>query len=333
MKDRQPVYVRGLGAYLPEKILTNADLEKIVDTSDEWITSRTGIKERRIAADDQYTSDLSAEAAKRALADGGLAAGDVDAIIVATVTPDMPFPSTAAFVQKKIGAHTCPCMGIEAGCSGVPYGCELASALLRQGPYRNILAISADKLTAITDWQDRLTCVLFGDGAAAFLLTCDAEGARGEILDIYIANDSSGVDALYLPGGGSRAPATEETVRNRLHFLKMNGQEVYKEAVKSMGQAVATILERNNLVPDQIKFFSPHQANLRIIDAMARQINVPLERFLTVLQWTGNNSSPSVGIALDDAVRAGRLQHGDLVVLVSFGAGLTSGTVLLRWIG
>jgi 3-oxoacyl-[acyl-carrier-protein] synthase-3 len=329
------IYVRGCGTYIPERVLTNADLEKILDTSDEWITTRTGIRERRIAADGQYTSDLSAEAARKAIANAGLSVGDIDLILVATVTPDTLFPSTAAFVQKKLGANTCPCLDIEAGCSGIPYGFELATGLLRgrSDTYRNILVIAADKLTAITDWKDRSTAVLFGDGASAYVLTADAAGARAVVEGVYIANDHAGAELLLVPAGGSRIPATEESVKNRQHFLKMNGGEVFKCAVKQMAAAMDALFTRCGITADQVRFFSPHQANSRIIEAIAKFVNLPLERVLSVVHRTGNTSSASLGIALDDAVEKNLVRKDDLIVLVSFGAGMTSGAVLLRWIG
>jgi 3-oxoacyl-[acyl-carrier-protein] synthase-3 len=333
MADKK-MYIRGIGTYLPDRILTNADLEKIVDTTDEWIVSRTGIRERHIAADGQYTSDLAAAASLRAIADAGLSPNDIDAILVATVTPDTPFPSTAAFVQQKIGvSNCCPCIGIEVGCSGVMYGLELGTGLLHSGSYRNILVISADKLTAITDWQDRSTCVLFGDGAAAFVLTVDSTRARMLVEGIHIAADGSGAEFLIQPGGGCRMPATDESVKNRQHFLKMNGAEVFKCAVKHMAAALDSLFARCGISADQVRFFAPHQANMRIIEATAKYVNLPMERFLTVIHRTGNTSSASVGIAMDDAIQDNRLQKDDRVVLLSFGAGMTSGAALLRWIG
>ncbi|MDR2668307.1 MAG: ketoacyl-ACP synthase III [Puniceicoccales bacterium] len=327
------IFIRGLGSYLPEKVLTNSELEKMVDTSDEWIVTRTGIRERHIAAADQATSDLAAEAAKLALADASLDAKDMDAIFVATVTPDMPFPSTACFVQQKIGAGNCPCVGVEVGCSGIVYMLELASGLLERGPYKNILIIAADKLSAVTDWTDRSTCVILADGAAAMVLSTEEKGVRAEYLGGFIAANGAGAELLCQPGGGSRNPATEKSVAERLHFLKMNGKEVFKHAVKDMAFAVDMALRRCGIGPDDIAHFVPHQANMRIIEAIAEYVHIPLERFVAVLQRTGNTSSASLAIAMDMARREGRFKRGELLMPVAFGAGLTSSAAVLRWNG
>ena len=331
---RKKIFIRGLGSYLPKKVLTNGDLEKMVDTNDEWIVTRTGIKERHIAAENQMTSDLATEAAKLALAEAALDTnGDIDAIIVATVVPDMPFPSTACFVQQKLGIERCACMDIEVGCSGMPYALELASGLLERGPYRNILIVAADKLSAVTDWTDRSTCVILADGAAAIVLSAKEDGALAEYLGGFISADGSGAELLCQPGGGCRNPATEKTVADRLHFLKMNGRDVFKRAVKDMAAAVEKLFQRYEVSPNDIAYFVPHQANMRIIEAIAEYIHIPVERFVTVIQRIGNTSSASLGIAMDMASHEGKFKRGDLLVPVSFGAGLTSAAALLRWIG
>jgi 3-oxoacyl-[acyl-carrier-protein] synthase-3 len=328
------VYVRGIGSYLPEKILTNSDLERMVDTSDEWIVTRTGIRERHIAAEGQVTSDLATEAAKRALADAGLGPEDVDIILVATVVPDMQLPSTACFVQQKLGIGTnCPCLAIEAGCSGMLYLMELAAGLLERGPYRNVLAIAADKLSAVTDWTDRSTCVLLADGAAAMVLSTENSKSRAELLGTFLAADGSGAEFLCMPGGGGRNPATAQTVADRLHYLKMNGREVFKRALKGMGDAVERLFERCAIGIADVAHFIPHQANLRIIEAIAERLGVSMEHFVIVIGRTGNTSSASVAIALDSARQEGRFKGGDLLVPVTFGAGLTSAAALLRWVG
>ncbi|MDR3316894.1 MAG: ketoacyl-ACP synthase III [Puniceicoccales bacterium] len=331
MREKKRVFVRGIGSYLPDRVLTNGDMEKIVDTSDEWIVSRTGIRERHIAAANQVTSDLAVEAATAAMNNAGIGVGEVDAIIVTTVTPDVAFPATACFVQQKLGMGNCPCMDMEAGCSGVIYGLELAAGLVQWGRYRNILLVAADKLSSVTDWTDRSTCVLLADGASGFIVGGEGEGAAAELLGNHIAADGSGAEFLWMPAGGSRLPATETTVVERQHFLKMNGKEVFKRAVKGMAAAVDQLFSNCQVTADQMRLFIPHQANLRIIEAIAEYLNLPLERFWTVLQRTGNTSSASVGIAWDDAARKGQLQRGDLLTLVAFGAGLTSGAALLRW--
>jgi 3-oxoacyl-[acyl-carrier-protein] synthase-3 len=326
------IFIRGIGSYLPEKVLTNGDLEKIVDTTDEWIMTRTGISERHIAADDQATSDLATEAAKLALADASFEAKDLDAIFVATVTPDTPFPSTACFVQQKIAAGNCPCAGIEVGCSGIVYMLEFASGLLERGPYKNILIIAADKLSSVIDWTDRSTCVILADGAAALLLSTEEKGAHAEYLGGFIAANGAGAELLWQPGGGSRNPATAKTVADRLHFLKMNGKEVFKNAVKDMAYAVEEVFRRCGVGANDIAYFIPHQANIRILEAIAEYIHMPIERFISVIKYTGNTSSASLAIAMDIARRQDRFKGGDLLVPVAFGAGLTSSAALLRWI-
>ncbi|MDR2664028.1 MAG: ketoacyl-ACP synthase III [Puniceicoccales bacterium] len=334
MAERKCIYVRGIGSYLPDKILTNSDLEKMVDTSDEWIVTRTGIRERHIAAEGQVTSDLAVEAAKKALADADLGPEDVDIILVATVVPDMPFPSTACFVQQKLGVKSnCPCASVEVGCSGMIYLMELAAGLLERGTCRRVLAIAADKLSAVTDWTDRSTCVLLADGAAALVLTAEESHGRAELLDTFLAADGSGAEFLCMPGGGGRCPATERSVAERQHFLKMNGREVFKRALRDMGGAVEQIFRRNAIGGEDVAYFIPHQANQRIIEAIAERICVPMEKVISTIARTGNTSSASIGIAWDSACREGRFKAGDLIVPVSFGAGLTSAAALLRWIG
>ncbi|MDR0678712.1 MAG: ketoacyl-ACP synthase III [Puniceicoccales bacterium] len=334
MAERKRIYVRGIGSYLPEKILTNSDLERMVDTSDEWIVTRTGIRERHIAAEGQITSDLATEAAKKALADADLCPDDVDIVLVTTVVPDMQFPSTACFVQQKLGIGTkCPCVGMEVGCSGMIYLMELAAGLLERGPYRNVLTIAADKLSAVTDWTDRSTCVLLADGAAALVLTSENVKKRAELLGTFLAADGSGAEFLCMPGGGGRHPATAQTVADRLHYLKMNGREVFKRALTDMGHAVERLFERCSVGVDDVAHFIPHQANLRIIEAIAERLSIPMERVVAVLDRTGNTSSASLGIAWDMALQEGRFHEGDLIVPFAFGAGLTSAAALLRWIG
>jgi 3-oxoacyl-[acyl-carrier-protein] synthase-3 len=255
----------------------------------------------------------------------------VDGILVASVTPDMPFPSTACVLQQKLGIATCPCAGIEVGCSGVLYGLELAAGLLARGPHRNILVVAADKLSAVTDWTDRSTCVLLADGACALVVGTEPENARAELLRTYLDADGSAAEFLCMPGGGSQCPATEESVRERKHFLKMNGREVFRRAVKSMVVAVDRIFADCNISAEDVDYFVPHQANMRIIEAIAEYVHLPLERFLTTIERTGNTSSASVGITLDDGLKRGKFAAGNRVLLLAFGAGLTFGATLLRW--
>ncbi len=324
------VIIKGTGSYAPSATLTNADLAKLVDTSDDWIFSRSGIKERRIAAADETASSMGAQAGRAAIEDAGLSAQDIDIVIVATITPDMPFPSTACLVQTRLGIANAICMDIEAACSGFLYIMEVASGLLMTGRYRNALIIGTEKLSSILDWQDRTTCVLFGDGAGAAVLSLSDEPGAG-IVDFKLGADGANSDVLYMPGGGCAAPATAETVLERQHFLKMRGKEVFKLAVRVMGQAATDILEQNGLTADQLACVVPHQANVRIIDALSNRLEIPIERFFLNLDKYGNTSAASIPIALDEAKRAGRLRKGDLILLVAFGAGLTWGAALLRW--
>jgi 3-oxoacyl-[acyl-carrier-protein] synthase-3 len=326
------IFIEGVGSYLPQRILTNGDLERMVDTSDEWIRTRTGIRERRIAAEGEASSDMGVRAAERALADAALSPGEVGAILLSTVTPDMPFPATACLVQRKLSISGCPCMDLEAGCSGMVYALEVATALLRQGSYEHILVVATDKLSAITDWQDRSTCVLLADGASAFVVGKDAARARAEVLGTHLSADGGGADALCQPAGGSLQGASEETVRGRLHFLKMDGRAVFRYAVRQGPITLERLFQRHGVDASQVRFFIPHQANLRIIEALAEALAVAPERFITTLQHTGNISSGSVGMALDVAMRRGDFTEGDLIACVAFGAGLTAASALLRWV-
>lgn len=323
------VSIVGSGACVPAKVLTNLDLEKIVETSDEWITSRTGIKERRIAAPDEFTSDLATQAARRAMAAAGVTADQLDLIIVATITPDMVFPSTACLVQQKLGAARAAAFDLEAACSGFIYGLEIGQQFVRSGTYDTILVIGAEKLSSVVDWQDRNTCVLFGDGAGAVILQ-HRPGARG-LLTTVMGADGDKSKLLYMPGGGSRCPATTQSVMSRLHFLRMEGRETFKHAVQAMISAATEALRRCQVEIAQIKCIIPHQANRRILDAVGERLGAKPEQLFCNLDRYGNTSAASVAIALDEAARAGRFQRGDLVLLVVFGAGLTWGAVVLEW--
>ncbi len=321
--------ITGVGSYVPEKILANADLEKMVDTTDEWITTRTGIKERRIAAKDEFTSDMAAKAAQRAMKMAGVTAAQIDLIIVATITPDMPFPATACFVQQKIGAKRAAAFDLEAACSGFIYGLEIGQQFIMSRTYDTVLVIGAEKLSAITDWRDRNTCVLFGDGAGAAVLQ-NRENSHG-LLTAEMGADGGKADLLFMPGGGSRCPASKDTVDARLHFLRMNGKETFKNAVQAMCSAAQEVLRTGELDINRIKSVIPQQANRRIIDAVGERIGATPEQMFINVHRYGNTSAASVAIALDEAVASGKVQRGDLILLVVFGAGLTWGAAVIEW--
>jgi len=324
----RPVGIIGLGSYVPKKVLTNKDLEGMVETSDEWITTRTGIKERRIASANESTSVLASHAAKAALKDARVKAEEIDLIVVATVTPDMPFPATACFVQEEIGAKDAACFDLSAACAGFLYGMEMARQMIASGVYERALVIGAEKLSAVTDWTDRNTCVLFGDGAGAAVL---APVPSGGILATYLGSDGALAPLLMLPGGGSRHPATMETVRDHMHFVKMRGNEVFKLAVRIMSDAACKALKQCRLGVEDIDCFIPHQANMRILDAVARKMGLPKEKiFFNVAQY-GNMSAASTAVALSEAFHGGRVKPGSVVVLDAFGAGLVWGSCVLRW--
>jgi 3-oxoacyl-[acyl-carrier-protein] synthase-3 len=318
-----------VGAYVPEKILTNADLEKMVDTSDEWITSRTGIQQRRIACEGEYTSDMAAKAARLAMERAGVTGEDIDLIIVATITPDMMFPSTACLVQQKIGARRAAAFDIEAACSGFIYALEIAQQFIASHTYNTVLVIGAEKLSSIIDWKDRNTCVLFGDGAGAAIL--QSRGDTHGLLTACMGADGSKGELLSMPAGGSRQPATIDSVNARLHYLRMDGKETFKSAVNAMYQAAQEALRRCEIDISQIKLVIPHQANRRIIDAVGERLGARPDQVFVNLHKFGNTSAASVAIALDEAVTAGLIQRGDLVLLVVFGAGLTWGAAVIQW--
>jgi 3-oxoacyl-[acyl-carrier-protein] synthase III len=321
--------ITGVGAYVPSKVLTNFELEKLVDTSDEWITTRTGIKERRIAAKDEFTSDMAAKAAQRALRSAGVTAEQIDLIIVATITPDMPFPSTACLVQQKIGARRAAAFDLEAACSGFIYGLEIAQQFIMSRTYDAVLVIGADKLSSIVDWNDRNTCVLFGDGAGAAVLQ-NRPQAHGLLTAVMGADGQKG-ELIHMPGGGSRHPATHETVASRQHYLRMEGKETFKHAVQAMFTAARECLRRCEIEIGQIKCVIPHQANRRIMDAVGDRLGARPDQLFVNIDKYGNTSAASVAIALDEAVSSGRIQRGDLILLVVFGAGLTWGAAVIEW--
>src|SRR6267143_1384300 len=318
-----------VGSYVPERVLTNGELEKMVDTSDEWIITRTGIKERRIAADDEFTSDMAAHAARQAMQRAGVTAEQVDLIIVATITPDMPFPATACLVQHKLGARRAAAFDMEAACSGFIYALEIAQQFIMSRTYGTVLVIGAEKLSSIVDWKDRNTCVLFGDGAGAAVLQNRAN-AHG-LLTAVMGADGEKADLLFMPGGGSRCPATTESVASRLHYLRMEGKETFKNAVQAMQTAAAEALRRCEIDITRIKCIIPHQANRRIIDAVGERLGAKPEQLFVNLHKYGNTSAASVAIALDEAVSSGVVRRGDLILLIVFGAGLTWGAAVIEW--
>lgn len=328
-RSLRAVRIAGLGASVPERLLTNADLQRIVDTSEEWIVTRTGIRERHLAGPDVATSDLATEAARQALARASVAPEDIDLVIVATVTPDHTFPATACLVQRDLGAYRAAAFDLEAACSGFIYALSVGTQFVATGTYDTVLVIGAETLSRITDWSDRNTCVLFGDGAGAAVLRPSVPGQG--ILSTYLGANGQGASLMNLPAGGSRRPACTETVARREHFIKMNGSEVFKFAVKMMGDAAQEALRLAGLDKEDIDYLVPHQANLRIIEAAARRFDLPMERVITNLDRFGNMSSASVPVALEGAVDEGRIREGDVVLLVAFGAGLTWGACALRW--
>ena len=322
------VGIIGVGEYLPKKILTNADLEKMVDTSDEWITTRTGIKERRIASSHEAASDLAINAAKEALKDARLKPQDLDLIIIATITPDMQFPSTACLVQANLGAKNAVCFDISAACAGFVYAIIVAQQFIARGTYKNALVVGTEVLSSITDWEDRSTCVLFGDGAGAAVLS---EVKSGGILSTYFGSDGSMANLLMMPAGGSRNPATHKTIDKQLHYIKMEGNEIFKSAVKIMVDTAQIALKQAGLKCSDVDLVIPHQANVRIIMAMAKRLGLPEEKIFLNIEKYGNMSSASTATALCEAVKVGRIKKGDIILLDAFGAGLVWGACLIKW--
>jgi len=321
--------ITGTGSYAPKKVITNHDLERLVDTSDEWIMDRTGIKERRIAEKDQTTSDLAYEASQKALKAAGLGARDLDLILVATMTPDTILPSMGCILQEKLGAKKAAAFDISAACSGFIYGMSIASAFIQSGMYKNILLVGAEILSRYTDWEDRTTCILFGDGAGAVVIQRHA-GKRG-ILSTHLHSDGSFGDLIRVPAGGASHPASHDTIRKRMHFIRMRGNETFKAAVRALEAVVQETLEHNKVKPEDIDYLVPHQANLRIILAMAQRLNMPMEKVVLTLPKYGNTSAASIPMALDEAVRDGRIKENHLLLFEAFGGGLTWASALIRW--
>ncbi|MCH1499934.1 MAG: ketoacyl-ACP synthase III [Akkermansiaceae bacterium] len=326
----QGVTIAGTGSYLPEKILTNDDLSKFVETSDEWIVTRTGIKERRIAGEGESTSHLGSKAGQKALEQAGIAAEDLDLIIVATITPDTLTPATACYVQQQLGATKAVAFDISAACSGFLYAMKIAKRMIESGAFHNALIIGAEKLSAFVNWEDRTTCVLFGDGAGAAVLRASKEG-EGRILATDIGTDGKQTHLLNIPGGGSACPITINNAGEGLATLAMLGKEVFKHAVTRMKNSANFVIERAGLEPDDIAIVIPHQANLRIIDAIASRLAVPNDRVFVNLHKYGNTSAAAIAIALDEAHREGKIKRGDNIVMVAFGAGLTWAAAAIEW--
>lgn len=329
MDNKQGIKIIGTGSYVPEKVLTNKDLEKMVDTNDEWIVKRTGIKERRIADKDVATSDLATHAALRAIEDARISADEIDLIIVSTVTPDMFFPSTACIVQKNIKADNAAAFDISAACTGFIYGISVAKNFLENGQYETILLIGAESLTKITNWEDRSTCVLFGDGAGSIILR--RMETQSNILSVYLASDGKYGDILKIPAGGSRMPASTKTINDKMHCIQMDGNLVFKLAVQRMYEAARKAMELCGKTCADISLAIPHQANLRIIQALAKKLKIPMEKVFLNVHKYGNVSSATTAIGLDEAHKSDRIKEGDIIELVAFGSGLTWGAAAIKW--
>jgi 3-oxoacyl-[acyl-carrier-protein] synthase-3 len=326
---RHTARIIGTGSYLPQRVLTNQDLEQMVDTSDEWIVSRTGMKERRIARADECTSDMGLAAAERALEASGVAPEAIDLILFATLTPDYVFPSTACLLQSRLRLTQAAALDIQAACTGYLYGIAMAKACIESGMYRTVLVVASEKLSSIVDYTDRNTCVLFGDGAAACVVAHSGKGLV--VKDVRLGADGDQANLLVLPAGGSKMPATQETVSAGLHYLRMEGKEVFKHAVRRMEAASKQSLDGAGLREEQISWLIPHQANMRIIEAIAKRFQVPMERVYLTIHKYGNTSASSLGIALDELLRERTVACGESILLTAFGAGLTWGASVLTY--
>jgi len=329
--EKRRAFISAIQHWVPEKVLTNADLEKMVDTSDEWIRSRTGISERRILGDGKASSDMGAEAVKLLLKQRGISAEDIDVIIVATVTPDMFFPSTANLVQDKIGATNAFSFDISAACSGFIYALSIGTQFVENGTCKKVIVIGADKMSAITNYNDRNTCVLFGDAAGAILLEPTDDSSTG-VLDFILHSDGSGAEFLHMKAGGSKYPATLETVANDWHYIYQDGKTVFKFAVTNMADIAVKVLERNNFSGKDVSLFVPHQANLRIIDAAVKRLGLSKDKVQINIDRFGNTTAATIPLALSEAVQQGKVKKNDLIVMATFGAGFTWGSALVRWV-
>ena len=329
MKEGNFTRILGVGSYGPDQVVDNNKLSETVDTSDDWIRTRTGILERRYANPNQTTSDLALEAAQQAIKNAGVLPEEIDLVLVATITPDMAFPSTACILQHKLGLNKIACFDLEAACSGFLYALDVADAMISSGRYRKALVIGAEKMSSIMDWEDRTTCVLFGDGAGAAVLS--NEGTGPELLGFYCGADGSNPSLLCQPGGGSALPASSETLSSRKHFLKMNGREIFKSAVRVMESSCRTLLEAHNLELNDVSLIIPHQANMRIVESLSQRLDVPMDKFYCNLDRFGNTSAASIPLALDGAQKSGKFQSGEIGMMVAFGAGLTWSSSLIRF--
>ncbi len=322
--------ITAVGKYVPEKVLTNFDLEKMVETNDEWIRTRTGIKERHIAADDEATSAMAVKAFRNLQENFEVDPAEIDCIIVATVTPDMIFPSTACLIQEAIGAKDAWGFDLSAACSGYLYGLETAARFIESGRYKKVLLVGADTMSAITNYEDRNTCILFGDGAGVTLIE-PAENQENGLLDSMLFADGSGAEYLYMPAGGSKLPASHETVEQNLHYLRQDGRTVFKYAVNGMANVTKDILDRNNLTGEDVAFFIPHQANKRIIDATAKKVGLRDEQVVVNIDKYANTTAATIPLGLSELTGSGKVKNGDLIAIATFGAGFTWGSALLRW--
>lgn len=330
MLPAHSVIIRGTGSYAPRRTVTNEEMSKFVDTSDEWIRTRTGINERHFAAEGETTSDMAAVAAQNAIKAANIKTTDIDLIIVATMTPDTPFPSTACLLQSKLGLPNVIAFDVQAACSGFVYALNIGTSMLQSGNYRNALIIGAEKTSGILNFKDRTTCVLFGDAAGAVVLSPSEKPGVG-ILGSCGGSDGSNPSLLHQPAGGSAIPASRESVEAEKHFLRMNGKEIFKLAVKVMGKSSTEVLQKCGYTSDSLDLVIPHQANMRIIESLAKRLGIPMKKFHNNLDRYGNTSAASVPLALDEAFRAGRIESGDIVLLVAFGAGLTWASSLIKW--
>lgn len=329
MRQNQRASITGIGSYLPGKVLTNYDLEKMVDTSDDWIIQRTGIKERRIVENGQITSDLATQASLRAMEDAGVSPIELDMIITATITPDHIFPSTSCYIQQKLGATRASAFDILAACAGFIYAMSIGQSFVNSGAMETVLVVGAECLSTITDYTDRTTCVLFGDGAGAVVI--QKSSTKHEILSTSLAADGSQADVLIMPGGGAKTPASIESIQQRTHYIQFRGKEVFKLAINNITNLILETVDKNDLTIEDIDLIIPHQSNLRIIEATMEKLGLPMEKAFVNIDKYGNTSSASIPIAIDEARKEGRLSKGDLVMLVAFGGGLTWGSSVIRW--
>ncbi len=323
--------IAGTGSYLPEKLLTNQDLEKMVETSDEWIVERTGISARHIAAEGELTSDMALKASQIALKEAGLSAEDIDMILVATVSGDQIMPNTACVLQAKLGAKDCMALDISAACTGFVYGITIADQFIRTGHYKNILLVAAESLHHYVDYTDRNTCILFGDGAGACVVSRAEESEESKIYSSHLHADGKIADLFVLPAGGAALPFSQKVLDERLQYVRMNGREIFKHAVRTMSRACDEALRANEMDPSEVSWIIPHQANIRIIEAVAKHFGISMDRVVTEIKDIGNISAATIIVAMDRAIRDGRIQRGQNILLTAFGAGITSGSVLMKY--